>query len=129
MDYIKVFRKAGQPTAAAPLYLCEQARQSLSIWNEQPLNEIYERVNRQLTEIDRYEFLAIEDGLIKGMMIICIEPEELHTGKDILYTKLAFSTVPGVLTEGYRQMRKLAKELNIPYVHFSRHPDTLKRVR
>lgn len=129
MDYIKVFRKAGQPTAAAPLYLCKQAQEALTIWNEQPLETIYERVNRQLSEIDRYEFLALDNGIIKGMMIICIEPEELHTGQDILYTKLAFSTVPGVLTEGYRQMRRLAKELNIPYIHFSRHPDTLKKVK
>lgn len=128
MEYIKMFRKAGEPTAAAPLYLCEQAKQSLSIWSDQPVSVIYERVNRQVSEIDRYEFLAIEDGLIKGMMILCIEPEEIHTGKDVLYTKLAFSTVPGALREGYRSMKRLAREINVPYLHLSRHPKEFRKV-
>lgn len=129
MEFIKAYRKAGEPTAVAPLYLCEQARKTLSIWKDQPLHVIHERVNRQIQEIDRYEFIAIEEGIIKGMMVICIEPEEIHTGEDVLYTKLAFSTVPGALKEGYKAMKCLSKELNIPLIHLSRHPDRLRRIR
>lgn len=130
MEYIKVYRTAGQPTLAAPLYLCEQAKETLSIWRDQDPQRIFERVNRQIQELDRYEYLAIEGGLVKAMMIICIEREEIHTGEDLLYTKLAFSTVPGALKDGYRAMISLAKELHIPYVHLSRHPeDELRKVR
>ncbi|EIX3308875.1 hypothetical protein MKB11_005013 [Salmonella enterica] len=129
MEYLKVFREAGQPTAAAPLELCELAQQQLSIWRDQPLIKMHDRINRQIAERDRFEFLAVEGQTVKAMMIICIEREEIHTGEDCLYTMLAFSPEPGFLKEGYKAMRELAKELQIPYVHFSRHPETFRKVK
>lgn len=129
MEIIKAYRTAGQPTAAAPLELCELAKQQLSIWRDQPLIKMHDRINRQIADRDRFEILAVENNTVKAMMIICIEPEEIHTGEDCLYTMLAFSPEPGFLKEGYKAMRELAKELQIPYVHFSRHPDKLRKVR
>ncbi|EPV4171465.1 hypothetical protein ACV5Z5_004663 [Salmonella enterica subsp. enterica] len=129
MEYIRSFRRAGEPTAAAPLELCIQAKQQLSIWRDQPLIKMHDRINRQITERDRFEFLAVEGEKVKAMMIICIEPEEIHTGEDCLYTMLAFSPEPGFLKEGYKAMKQLARDLKIPYVHFSRHPDTLRKVK
>ncbi|EEI7324268.1 hypothetical protein G4E03_003457 [Salmonella enterica] len=129
MEYIQAFRSAGQPTAAAPLELCEKARQQLSIWRDQPLKVIYERINRQITALDRYEFLAVEDNEVKAMMILVIHPEEIHLGEDVLHDFLIFSPEPGLLKEGYKAMKRLAKDLNIKYIHFARHPEKFRKVR
>ncbi|EBW2292205.1 hypothetical protein DFV88_24795 [Salmonella enterica subsp. enterica serovar Newport] len=121
MKFIKAFRKAGEPTAAVPLYLCKQTRDQLAIWQHTSLKEMGARLKRQIEEMDRYEYLAVDEaGTIKAMMIIDWMDEETHTGGSVMFTKLAFSTEPGLLNGGYRYMLDIARNRGIDFIMTSR---------
>ncbi|EDR9150318.1 hypothetical protein BSY48_004426 [Salmonella enterica subsp. enterica serovar Agbeni] len=121
MEFIKIFRKAGEPTAAVPLYLCKQTRDKLAIWQHTSLQEMQARLQRQITEMDRYEYLAIDEaGTIKAMMIIDWLEDETHTGGNVVYTKLAFSTEPGLLSNGYKFMKQIGRERGCDFIMTTR---------
>ncbi|MCS5737047.1 hypothetical protein, partial [Herbiconiux daphne] len=74
------------------------------------------RLKRQIEEIDRLEYRAIENGKVVAMMIIDVLPEETHTGYPMLYTMLSFSTVKGALTQGYKWLYSVAKMMGFRFV-------------
>lgn len=60
---------------------------------------------------NRYEFLAVEAGQVKAMMVLYVDYDP-HYGR-VIYTRYAFSSEPQALTQGYRWMKQLAKSLNL----------------
>ncbi|EMC1489661.1 hypothetical protein VAA96_004539 [Salmonella enterica] len=127
MKYIQEYKRAGEPTESAPYYLCKEAYQSLAIWRFKSLEDMHRRINQEIQDIDRIEYRAIdEDGTIKAMMILQVWENEPHTGFDTLITRFSFSSVNGLLTNGYRFMIKCAKTLKLNMICFSRHEGPLK---
>ncbi|EDX4100272.1 hypothetical protein B9R80_002408 [Salmonella enterica] len=121
MEFIKVYKKAGEPTAAVPLYLCKQARDSLAIWQHTSLQEMQDRLKRQIEEIDRYEFLAVDEAnTIKAVIIVDWYDDDLHTGGSVVYPLFAFSTVPGLLSDGYQFMKQIGKERGCDFMMLTR---------
>lgn len=110
MDYIKVFKKAGEATIAAPIELCEETRERLSNWQRVPVEVMQREITTDIESLDRFEFLAVDDGKIRAMMIITPE-ENPHYGSFLL-TRYVFSAEPQTLTPGYRWLFKLTKALN-----------------
>lgn len=113
MDYIKTFRAAGEPTIAAPIYLCEEARESLANWlHYDSAEQMHKELKQEIEENDRFEFIAVDNnGKHRAMMIIYAHYDP-HWGKHI-FTRFAFSKEPGALTEGYKWIREIAKSLNV----------------
>ncbi|HID4300466.1 TPA: hypothetical protein ACXEZB_004388 [Escherichia coli] len=111
MEYIKTFRKAGEPTAAAPLYLCQEARSNLANWlHYETAEQMHTELNQEIQENDRFEYLAIDDaGKLRAMMVIYPHYDP-HWG-DHLFTRFSFSAEPGALSGGYRWMKDIAKLL------------------
>ncbi|EIQ3230838.1 hypothetical protein LU140_004496 [Salmonella enterica] len=119
MEYLKVFREEGQPTAAAPLYLVEKAAKTIKRYKDCDVTELHARINRNITSRDRWEVLAVENGEVKAMMIICYDGDELHSGGPCLFTYLCFSP-DGLFKEGFKALKNLAKELNIRKIWIAR---------
>ncbi|EFU5167495.1 hypothetical protein HT819_003902 [Salmonella enterica] len=111
MEFIKIYRKAGEPTAAAPLYLCQQTRERLSNWQRLPVEQMQAEIVNDIQSNNRYEFLAIESEQVKAMMVLYVDYDP-HYGR-VIYTRYAFSSEPQALTQGYRWMNQLAKSLNL----------------
>ncbi|EBU8272205.1 hypothetical protein DLL80_23850 [Salmonella enterica subsp. enterica serovar Newport] len=114
MEYIKAFRKAGEPTAAAPDYLCEKVRQAgLDNWQRYHTVEDMSRdISADIESLDRFEFLAVDEaGKLTGMLIATQE-ENPHHG-DFLLTRYAFSIDPKSLSVGYRWLFKLSQMLDL----------------
>lgn len=112
MEFIKAFRKAGEPTAAAPLYLCEETREKLSNWQRLPVEQMQAEIVNDIQANDRYEYLAIDEaGKLRAMMVLYVDYDP-HYGSAI-YTRYAFSAEPRALTGGYKWMKEIAKSLNL----------------
>ncbi|EIE0653056.1 hypothetical protein LCU68_003987 [Salmonella enterica] len=112
MEYLKVFREAGQPTAAAPLYLCQETRERLANWQRLPVEQMQAEIVSEIESNDRYEFLAVDEaGKLRAMMVLYVDYDP-HYGK-VIYTRYAFSAVEQLLTNGYRWMKELAQELKL----------------
>ncbi|EGW0579066.1 hypothetical protein JGH65_004236 [Salmonella enterica] len=111
MEFIKIYREAGEPTAAAPLYLCQQTRERLANWQRLPVEQMQAEIIEDIQSNNRYEFLAVEAGQVKAMMVLYVDYDP-HYGR-VIYTRYAFSTEPQALTQGYRWMKQLAKSLNL----------------
>ncbi|EEJ8200201.1 hypothetical protein GTR53_003643 [Salmonella enterica] len=112
MEYLKVFREAGQPTAAAPLYLCQETRERLTNWQRLPVEQMQAEIVNDIQSNDRYEFLAIDDaGKLRAMMVLYVDYDP-HYGS-FIYTRFAFSAENQALTQGYKWMKELAKSLNL----------------
>lgn len=127
MKFIKEFKLAGEPSKSIPLYLCEQARNSLSIWKYKSLDEMQARLKDEIESINRCEFRCEDDnGNVKAMMIFEVWEDEPHTGHDVLMIKFAFSTDKGLLTKGYRFMKDVAKSLKIKFLLISRQTGPLE---
>ncbi len=110
---IKLIRKAGEPTASIPLYLCQQTREQLpELWERLPTVEaMREDLRQDIEACDRFEYLVFDEAeTLKAMMII-IANYNPHYGS-YLAPAYAFSTEPGSLSGGYRWMKQLAKTLN-----------------
>ncbi|EGJ3141396.1 hypothetical protein IGV50_004420 [Salmonella enterica subsp. enterica serovar Newport] len=118
MEYLKVFKQAGEPTIAAPIYLCEKARDQLANWQRLPVEQMQAEIVNDIEACDRFEFLAIDEGQIKAMMIITPE-YNAHWG-NFLMTRYTYSPDKQTVTPGYRWMIKIAKRLNLDGVLFSR---------
>lgn len=111
MEFIKIYREAGEPTAAAPLYLCQQTRERLTNWQRLPVEQMQAEIIEDIQSNNRYEFLAVEAGQVKAMMVLYVDYDP-HYGR-VIYTRYAFSSEPQALTQGYRWMKQLAKSLNL----------------
>ncbi|EGJ4116066.1 hypothetical protein IHX65_004872 [Salmonella enterica] len=111
MEYLKVFRNAGEPTAAAPLYLCQQTREKLTNWQRLPVEQMQQEIVNDIVSNDRYEFLAVDAGELRAMMVLYVDYDP-HYGS-VIYTRFAFSTEPQLLTDGYKWMKEIAKSLNL----------------
>lgn len=111
MEFIKIYREAGEPTAAAPLYLCQQTRERLANWQRLPVEQMQAEIIEDIQSNNRYEFLAVEAGQVKAMMVLYVDYDP-HYGR-VIYTRYAFSSEPQALTQGYRWMKQLAKSLNL----------------
>ncbi|EEO8179068.1 hypothetical protein G7D34_003699 [Salmonella enterica] len=118
MEYIKAARKAGEPTISAPLELCQITRERLSNWQRLPVEMMQEEITNDIESLDRFEFIAHDNGKIKAMLIATVE-ENPHYGTFLL-TRYAFSAEPNTLTAGYRWLFKLAKVLNYDGVLYTR---------
>ncbi|EEO4819393.1 hypothetical protein G6K72_000828 [Salmonella enterica subsp. enterica serovar Rubislaw] len=107
---IKRFCKAGEETAAIPLYLCQQTRERLKMWQRLPVEEMREELRQDIEQLNRFEFLALDDaGTLKAMMIIDADYNP-HYGS-YLYPRYAFSTDKGRLIEGYQWLKELTRSL------------------
>ncbi|EHT3579228.1 hypothetical protein KXY27_004547 [Salmonella enterica] len=124
MEYIKVFKEAGQPTVAAPIYLCEKARQQLANWQRLPVEQMQAEIVNEIESCNRFEFLAVDEGQIKAMMIITPEYDPHFGG--FLMTRYTFSPDNQTLTPGYRWAIKVAKSLILDGVMFSRQTEPYK---
>ncbi|EKR4225023.1 hypothetical protein P8G24_004694 [Salmonella enterica] len=112
MDYLKVYRKAGEPTAAAPIYLCEETRNKLANWQRLPLEQMQQEIVNDIVSNDRYEFLAVDEaGKLRAMMVLYVDYDP-HYGS-VIYTRFAFSAEKQALTQGYKWMKEIAKALNL----------------
>ncbi|EGH3087057.1 hypothetical protein IEA35_004591 [Salmonella enterica] len=111
MEYLKVYREAGQPTAAAPLYLCQETREQLTNWQRLPVEQMQAEIVNDIQSNNRYEFLAVDAGKLRAMMVLYVDYDP-HYGR-VIYTRYAFSSEPQALTQGYRWMKQLAKSLNL----------------
>lgn len=111
MEYLKVFREAGQPTAAAPLYLCQETRERLTNWQRLPVEQMQAEIVNDIQSNNRYEFLAVDAGKLRAMMVLYVDYDP-HYGR-VIYTRYAFSSEPQALIQGYRWMKQLAKSLNL----------------
>ncbi|EEH7943827.1 hypothetical protein G3O90_004539 [Salmonella enterica] len=111
MEYLKIFREAGQPTAAAPLYLCQETRERLTNWQRLPVEQMQAEIVNDIQSNNRYEFLAVDAGKLRAMMVLYVDYDP-HYGR-VIYTRYAFSSEPQALTQGYRWMKQLAKSLNL----------------
>lgn len=112
MEYIKAYRTAGQPTAAAPLYLCSETRERLTNWQRLPVEEMQKEIVNDVVSNDRYEFLAVDEtGKLRAMMVLYVDYDP-HYGS-VIYTRYAFSSEPGLLTGAYKWMKEIAKLLNL----------------
>ncbi len=109
MPIIKTYRKAGEPTASIPLYLCQQTQEALpDMWGRLPVEAMREELRQDIESIDRFEYLVSdEDKTIKAMMIIDTDTNP-HYGF-YLYPRYAFSTEKGALSGAWRWMKQLAK--------------------
>ncbi|EBV2055756.1 hypothetical protein EWD52_23460 [Salmonella enterica subsp. enterica serovar Braenderup] len=113
MKYIKAFRKAGEPTAAAPLYLCEIVYNSLKSWQHyHTVEDMSREISADIEALDRFEFLAIDEDNQVRAMLIATQEENPHHG-DLLFTRYAFSAEPQTLAAGYRWLFKLSKLLDL----------------
>lgn len=129
MNYIKTFKRAGELTDCLPIQLCEQARNSLKIWQYTSLEEMRERLRLDIESLNRFEYRAIDDaGNVKAMMIIDVHENEPHTGHDILYTKFSFSTEPGALAPAYKWLIQLAKLYGFKFIMTTRQTGPLEIV-
>ncbi|EHY6648638.1 hypothetical protein K4M64_004536 [Salmonella enterica] len=127
MNYLKLIKKAGEPTLAIPPHLVKLARDNLKIWQYTTLEETQARLKERIEELDRFEYLAIDDaGIIQAMMIITMFPQEDHLGHDILYTKFSFSSDEGLLTNGYRWLIELAKLMKFRFIMTTRQTGPLE---
>lgn len=117
MNYIKVFRKAGELTLACPVYLCEQAYNQLAIWQlyDNP-QQMSAGLKEDIESLDRWEYLVTDDNnKLVAMMIFTIYEKMPHLGnKDILATHYSYSTVTGLLTNGYKWLKQIQRELSLP---------------
>ncbi|EIZ5832160.1 hypothetical protein MPS38_003056 [Salmonella enterica] len=112
MDYLKVYRKSGEPTAAAPIYLCEETRNKLANWQRLPLEQMQQEIVNDIVSNDRYEFLAVDEaGKLRAMMVLYVDYDP-HYGS-VIYTRFAFSAEKQALTQGYKWMKEIAKALNL----------------
>ncbi|EGI0196856.1 hypothetical protein IFY90_004259 [Salmonella enterica] len=118
MEYMKFYREAGKPTIAAPIYLCEKAREQLENWQRLPVEQMQAEIKESIESLDRFEFLAVDEGQIKAMMIIAPDYDP-HFGS-YLATKYSFSPNNKCLFKGYRWMKKIAKMLELDGVLISR---------
>lgn len=123
MNFIKEFKKAGEPSNSIPLYLCEQAYNSLKIWRlyDSP-EEMQKGIRADIESSNRFEYRATDEaGTVKAMMIIAEHEQLAHTGnKNILFTQYSFSTEQGLLRGGYKWMCQLAKQLSFPLMMVTR---------
>lgn len=106
----KTLRKAGEPTASIPLYLCQQTREQLpELWERLPTVEaMREDLRQDIEPRDRFEYLVSDDaGTIKAMMIIALDYNP-HYGS-YLAPLYAFSADKGALSGAWRWMKQLAK--------------------
>ncbi|ECW3055619.1 hypothetical protein F3W96_19715 [Salmonella enterica] len=112
MQIIKAFRAAGEPTAAAPLYLCQETRERLTNWQRLPMEQMQQEIVNDIVSSDRYEFLAVDEaGKLRAMMVLYVDYDP-HYGS-VIYTRYAFSSEPGLLASGYRWMKQIAKSLKL----------------
>lgn len=111
MEYLKVYREAGQPTAAAPLYLCQETRERLTNWQRLPVEQMQAEIVNDIQSNNRYEFLAVDAGKLRAMMVLYVDYDP-HYGR-VIYTRYAFSSEPQALTQGYKWMKELGKELKL----------------
>ncbi|PNO65043.1 GNAT family protein [Serratia marcescens] len=112
MEYLKIFRAAGEATASAPLYLCQETQDQLMNWQRLPVEQMQAEIVNDIQANDRFEFLAIDDaGKLRAMMVLYVDYDP-HYGS-VIYTRYAFSAEPQALTQGYRWMKQLAKSLNL----------------
>ncbi|EAN5684234.1 hypothetical protein EI675_20615 [Salmonella enterica] len=112
MEYLKVFREAGQPTAAAPLYLCQETRERLANWQRLPVEQMQAEIVSEIESNDRYEFLAVDEaGKLRAMLVLYVDYDP-HFGS-VIYTRYAFSAEKQALIQGYKWMKELAKSLNL----------------
>jgi len=112
MEYQKVFRKAGQPTAAAPLYLCQETRERLDNWQRLPVEQMQAEIVNDIVSNDRFEFLAVDEaGKLRAMMVLYVDYDP-HFGS-VIYTRFAFSAEKQALFQGYKWMKEIAKSLNL----------------
>lgn len=107
----KLLRKAGEPTASIPLYLCQQTQEALpEMWGRLPLEAMREELRQDIEPRDRFEYLVSDDaGTIRAMMIIALDYTP-HYGS-YLAPLYAFSTDKGALSGAWRWMKQLAKAL------------------
>lgn len=113
MKYLKAFRKAGEPTIAAPVYLCSETRASLASWQRYHTAEDMSReISADIEALDRFEFIAIDEDNKVRAMLIATQEENPHHG-DFILTRYAFSAEPNILTAGYRWLFKLSKLLDL----------------
>ena len=108
---IKLFKKAVEPTDSIPLYLCQQTRESLKLWQRVPVEQMQQELRDDIEQLNRFEFLSIGPaGEVKAMMIIDSDRNP-HYGS-YLYPRYAFSTERGALKEAYKWIKELAKRLD-----------------
>ncbi|EAQ0496837.1 hypothetical protein CTP45_07820 [Salmonella enterica] len=121
---IKLFRKAGEPTAAVPLYLCQSTRENLKLWQRhKTVEKMQQELAKEIESFDRWEFLALDEaGKVKAMLIIG-KHRNAHFGYH-LYISHAFSTEAGALTPGFRWVKELAKALRCDGYKLSRQTST-----
>ncbi|EKA7615249.1 hypothetical protein OL383_004434 [Salmonella enterica] len=121
MKFIKEFKRAGEPTESIPLVLCEQARNSLKIWQYTTLEQMQARLKAEIESIDRLEYRVLDDtGAAKAMMIFDVYENEPHTGHDVLFTKFCFSTDKGLLNNGYKWLLQMGKAMGYRFVMITR---------
>ncbi|EHE2320728.1 hypothetical protein JNE51_004438 [Salmonella enterica] len=112
MEVIKAYREAGQPTAAAPLYLCAETREKLSNWQRLPVEQMQQEITADIEANDRFEYLVIDEaGKLRAMMVLYVDYDP-HYGS-VIYTRYAFSTEAGALSGGYKWMKEIAKSLKL----------------
>ena len=116
----KLLRKAGEPTASIPLYLCQQTQEALpEMWGRLPVEEMREELRQDIEPRDRFEYLVSDDaGTIKAMMIIALDYNP-HYGS-YLAPLYAFSADKGALSGAWRWMKQLAKLLNCDHYLITR---------
>lgn len=112
MDYLKIYREAGQATAAAPLYLCQETRERLTNWQRLPVEQMQAEIIADIEANDRFEFLVVDEaGKLRAMMVLYVDYDP-HYG-NVIYTRYAFSADKGLLASGYKWMKEIAKSLNL----------------
>ncbi|EBS6328149.1 hypothetical protein FBR42_13780 [Salmonella enterica subsp. enterica serovar Hull] len=109
MPITRIYRKAEEPTASIPLYLCQQTQEALpDMWGRLPVEAMREELRQDIEARDRFEYLVSDEaGNVVAMMIIALDYTP-HYGS-YLAPLYAFSTEKGALSGAWRWMKQLAK--------------------
>lgn len=110
MQHYKLFKKAGEPTHATPLNLCQSTRERLKLWQRIPVEQMQQELRQDIERLDRFEYLVTDDaGELQAMMVIDSDHNP-HYGS-YLYPRYSFSAEKGLLSGGYKWINELAKTL------------------